>query len=70
MWLIIGALFLNATALFFFALSGLTTVIVPFASIYASLKLHRFDLSSDVLILILYLGYTSFLIDHKLQPIF
>ena len=36
MQLINGALFLNVVALFFFALSGLTTIIVPFATIYAS----------------------------------
>ena len=38
MQLINGALFLNVTALFVFALFGLTTVIVPLTTIYASLK--------------------------------
>ena len=38
--LIDGALFLNVTSLFLFALSGSVTVIVPFTTIYASLKSH------------------------------
>ena len=54
--LINGALFLNATALFLFALSGLVTVISPFTAMYASLKSHKSDLSVGVLILILLLG--------------
>ena len=41
MQLINGALFLNVTALFVFALFGLTTVIVPLTTIYASLKSHK-----------------------------
>ena len=49
MQLMNGAVFLNATALFFFffffALFGALTVIVPFATIYASLKSHKFDLT-------------------------
>ena len=52
MQLINGALFLNAIALFLFALFGLKTVILPFTTIYASLKCHKSDLSIDVLILI------------------
>ena len=36
MQLINGALFLNATGLSLFALSGIVTVIVHFATIYAS----------------------------------
>ena len=52
MQLINGALFLNATALIFFALPGSATVIVPFTTIYASLKLHKYDLKIDVLVLI------------------
>ena len=58
MQLINGALFLNATALFyfiiffFFALSGSVTVIVPFTIIDASLKLQKSDLNIEVLILI------------------
>ena len=59
MQLINGALFLNATALFIylfiylfiFALFGLVTVISPFATIYASLKLHKSDLRIGVSIL-------------------
>ena len=47
-----GALFLNATALFLFALFGLVTVIVPLTKIYASLKSHESDLNIDVLVLI------------------
>ena len=35
------ALFLNATALFLFALFGLVTVISPFRTIYASPKSHK-----------------------------
>ena len=56
MQLINGALFLNATALFLFALFGLVTVISPFTTIYASLKSHKSDLSIDVLILISLFG--------------
>ena len=56
MQLINGALSLNAVALFPFALSGLTTVIVPFTTVYASLESHKSDLSIDVLILIFLLG--------------
>ena len=53
MQLINGALFLNGTALlFFFALSGLVTVIVYLTTIYASLKSHKSGLNIDVLILI------------------
>ena len=59
MQLINGALFLHATALFsyyyyyyYFALSGSLTVIVPFTTIYASLKSHKSDLNIEVLILI------------------
>ena len=52
MQLINVAIFLNATALFLFALSGLVTVIVPFTTIYALLKSHKSDLRIDVLILI------------------
>ena len=52
MQLINGVLFLNATTLFPFASFGLTTVIVPFTTIYASLKSHKSGLSIDVLILI------------------
>ena len=52
MQLINGALFLNATALFLFALFGLVTVIVPLTTIYASLKSHESDLNIDVLVLI------------------
>ena len=52
MQLINGALFSNITSLFLFAVFGLTIVIVPFATIYASLKLHKSDLNADVLILI------------------
>ena len=51
MQLINGALFLNVTALFLFALFGLVTVIIPFTTICASLKSHKSDLSIDVLIL-------------------
>ena len=47
-----GALFLNATALFLFALFRLVTVIIHFTTIYASLKLNISNLSTDVLILI------------------
>ena len=39
--LINGAFFLNVTALIFFALSSSVTVIVPFTTIYASLKPHK-----------------------------
>ena len=46
--LINGALFLNDTALFLFALFGLVTLIVPFIPIYASPKSHKSDLSIDV----------------------
>ena len=52
MQLINGALFLNATALFLFALFGLVTVIVPLTTTYASLKSHESDLNIDVLVLI------------------
>ena len=52
MQLINGALFLNANALFLFALFGLVLVIVPFTTIYASLKSHKSDLRIGVLILI------------------
>ena len=55
MELINGALFLNVTALFLFILSGLVTVIVPFTTIYASLKSHKSDFRIDVLILISFL---------------
>ena len=49
MQLINGALFLNGTALlFFFALSGLVTVIVYLTTIYASLKSHKSGLNIDV----------------------
>ena len=52
MQLINGALFLNGTALlFFFALSGLVTVIVYLTTTYASLKSHKSGLNIDVLIL-------------------
>ena len=47
-----GPIFLNATALFLFALFGLVTVIVPLTTIYASLKSHESDLNIDVLVLI------------------
>ena len=47
-----GPIFLNATALFLFALFGLVTVIVPLTTTYASLKSHESDLNIDVLVLI------------------
>ena len=57
MQLINGALFLNAKGLFFLLLlSVLATVIVHLTAIYASLKLHRSDLSIDVLNFICLLG--------------
>ena len=49
MQLINGALFLNATLLFLFALPGSVIVIVPFATIYASVKSHKSDLNIGVL---------------------
>ena len=47
-----GPIFLNATALFLFALFGLVTVIVPLTTTYVSLKSHESDLNIDVLVLI------------------
>ena len=52
MQLINGALFLNVTDLFVFALFGLVTITSPFTTIYESLKSHKSDLSIGVLILI------------------
>ena len=52
MQLINGALFLNITTLFLFAVFGVTIVTVPFTTIYESLKSHKSDLNIDVLILI------------------
>ena len=48
--LINGSLFLNATALFFFALSGSVIVVVPFTTICVSLKSHKSYLNIEVLI--------------------
>ena len=57
MQLIIGALFLNSKGLFFLLLLLFpVTVIVPLTTIYALLKLHRSDLSIDVLNLTCLLG--------------
>ena len=42
-----GALFLNATLLLLLALSGSVRVISPLTTIYASLKSHQFDLSTE-----------------------
>ena len=56
MQLMNGALFLNVIAFFLFALFGLVTVIIPFTTIYASLKSHKSDLSNDVLNLISLFG--------------
>ena len=50
-----GTLFLNATLLFLFALSGSVEVIVPLTTMYASLNSHKSDLSVGVLILISFL---------------
>ena len=52
MQLINRALFLNVTYLFLFASFGSVKIISPFATICASLKSHKSDLSIDVLILI------------------
>ena len=49
---LISGVFLNATTLFLFALSRLMTPIIPFTTIYASLKSHKSDLNIGVLILI------------------
>ena len=51
-----GALFLKANFLSYALLSGFVTVIVPFTTIYASLKSHKSYLSIDVLNLICLLG--------------
>ena len=51
-----GALFLKANFLSYALLSGFVTVIVPFTTIYASLKSHKSNLSIDVLNLICLLG--------------
>ena len=50
MQLINGALLLNETLLFAFALFGSVTVIVPFTTNYASLKSHKSNLNIGVLI--------------------
>ena len=52
MQLINGALFLNATLLVFFGLSGSVAVIPPFTTIYTSLTSDKSDLNIGVLILI------------------
>ena len=51
-----GALFLRDNFLSYIILPGLVTVIVLFRTIYASLKLHKSDVSIDVLNLICLLG--------------
>ena len=51
-----GALFLKAHFLSYASLFGFVTVIVPLATIYASLKLHNYDRNIDVLNLICLLG--------------
>ena len=57
MQLINGALFLDARFLFhLLALLSPSRVISPSTAIYASLKSHKSDLSTDVLILISLLG--------------
>ena len=50
MQLINGALLLNETLLFAFALFASVTVIVPFTTNYASLKSHKSNLNIGVLI--------------------
>ena len=60
MQLINGALFLNATILFRFALFGSVKVIVPLTTIYASEKPHRSHLNIGVLILISLLTVINF----------
>ena len=60
MQLVNGALFLNAKDLFLMSIKPhsfvFVRVIVPFTTMYASLKSHRSDLSIDVLNLICLLG--------------
>ena len=60
MQLVNGALFLNAKNLFLMSIIPLpfvfVRVIVPFTTIYASLKSHRSDVSIDVLSLICLVG--------------
>ena len=60
MQLVNGALFLNAKDLFLTSINYLSAsfvrVIVPLTTIYASLKSHRSDRTSDVLNLICLLG--------------
>ena len=68
-----GALFLKANFLSYALLSGFVTVIVPFTTIYASLKSHKSNLSIDVLNLICLLGLclsSAFPTDHELLFIF
>ena len=74
MQLINGALFLNTKGLFFLLLLlPPVTVIVPLTTIYASLKSHKPDLSSDVLNLICLLDcicFQHYPTDHGLLTIF